>query len=208
MADDHSVVREGLRRVIEAEAGIEVCAEAANGNEALELIGRHHPDVVLLDINMPEMGGLECLGQIRSMYPRSRVVLLSIRSDTTVIDSAITLKANGYVLKDSRIDEIIESIRVVARGGTYFSQTLQPHLLTRAREPNPDMTEPFTVLSAREREVLCMIADGGSSKEIASALHVSSKTIEAHRTNLMKKLHVRKSTELVRYAIRRGLIEA
>jgi DNA-binding NarL/FixJ family response regulator len=208
IADDHGIVREGVRHIVDSETDIAVCADASSGIEALELIDVHRPDVVLLDINMPEMGGLECLARIRSKYPRMKVILLSVRSDATAVDSAIALRADGFVLKDARIDEIVEAVRDVAKGGVHFSPSVQPRVMTRAREPGGREAEPLAALSAREREVLRLLALGGTSKEIAASLHLSPKTIEAHRASVMKKLDARKATELVRFAIRAGLIEA
>ncbi|NQZ96038.1 MAG: response regulator transcription factor [Myxococcales bacterium] len=206
VADDHSVVREGIRRVIETEMDIKVCAEAENGRQVLEEIERHRPDVVILDINMPEMGGLESLERIRSSRSGIKVVLLSVRSDAPVVQSAVSLGTDGYVLKTARTSDIIDAIRAVHGGGSYFSPTIAKEIVDQIRGPQNE-AEPFRTLSPREREVLCLIAEGRSAKEIASDLHISSKTVEAHRTSLTRKLGVRKATELVRYAIRHGLVD-
>ena len=208
VADDHSVVRQGIRHVLEGENDIKVCAEAADGEEVLEQVEKHRPDLVVLDVTMPRLGGLETLERIRAKHPGVKTVLLSFRADPPIIQSAVSLGADGYLLKNARPDEILAAIREVMRGGCYFSPPVAREIVDQLREPMSKGEEPFTQLSLREREVLRHIAEGLSAKEIASRLNISTKTVEAHRTSLMRKLGVRKATELVRYAVRHGLIEA
>ena len=207
IADDHGIVREGLRRLLEAEEDIKVCGEAADGREVLRQVEIHHPDVVVLDITMPKLGGLETLERLRSTLPRVKVILLSVHGDSPFIQSAVSLGADGYVLKNGRVEETMEAIRAVTRGGSYFSPVVAKEIVEQLRTPKAKANEPFSLLSAREREVLHLIAEGLSAKEVASDLEISTKTVEAHRTSLMRKLGVRKATELVRYALRHGLIE-
>lgn len=208
VADDHSVVREGVRRVLEAERDLKVCAEAADGEEVLEMIDKHRPDVVILDITMPRLSGLETLERVKALHPNVKAVLLSFRADPPLIQSAVSLGADGYLLKNAGKEEILAAIREVMRGGCYFSPPVAREIVDQIRDPSRKGGEPFTQLSAREREVLRLIAEGLSAKEIAARLSISTKTVEAHRTSLMRKLGVRKATELVRYAVRHGLIEA
>lgn len=207
IADDHGVVREGIRRLIEGESDIELCGEASDGRELLEQVAKRRPQVVILDITMPHMSGLETLEQIRSRYPDVKTILLSVHADPPMIQSAVTLGVDGYLLKNTRASEIVSAIRAVTRGGSYFSPQIAREIVTRIRDPRPAGDEPFSLLSGREREVLHLIAEGLSAKEIAVELSISTKTVEAHRTSLMRKLGVRKATELVRYAVRHGLIE-
>lgn len=207
IADDHGVVREGLRRLLESERDLQVCAEASDGREVLERVSSSRPDVVVLDINMPRLGGLETLERLRSEHPGVKVVLLSMHGDPPFIQSAVSLGADGYVLKSGRATEVVSAVRAVTKGGSYFSPTVAKEIVQQLRTPRRGSTEPFSVLSAREREVLHLIADGLSAKEIAAELKISAKTVEAHRTSLMRKLGARKATELVRYALRHGLIE-
>jgi DNA-binding NarL/FixJ family response regulator len=206
VADDHGVVREGVRRVLENERDIRVCGEAADGEEVLAQIERHRPDVVVLDISMPGLSGLEALERVRARHPETKIVLLSFRADAPLIQTAVSLGADGYLLKSARGEEILSAIREVVRGGCYFSPPVAREIADQIREREGG--EPFSQLSAREREVLRRIAEGLSAKEIATALSISTKTVEAHRTSLMRKLGLRKATELVRYAVRHGLIEA
>jgi DNA-binding NarL/FixJ family response regulator len=206
VADDHGILREGVRSLIEGEKDIKVCAEASDGFEALEMVEKQHPDVVLLDISMPRLSGLETLERIRSRFRDIRVILLSVHAESTLIQSALALEVDGYLLKSARVSEIADAIRAVARGDSYFSPPVAREIVSQIREPRRSVNGPFSNLSAREREVLRLIAEGLSAKEIAADLHISTKTVEAHRTSLMRKLGVRKATELVRYAVRHGLI--
>jgi DNA-binding NarL/FixJ family response regulator len=207
IADDHGIVREGLRRLLESEPDIRVCAEASDGSEALELVDKHQPDVVILDITMPRLGGLETLQRLRAEQPGVKVILLSMHGDPTFIQSAIALGVDGYILKDGLAGEVIAAVRAVMTGGSYFSPPVAREIVDQARAPKRNGSEPFTTLSTREREVLRLIAQGMSAKEIAGVLGISTKTVEAHRTSLMRKLGARKATELVRYALRKGLVE-
>ncbi|MFQ5417688.1 MAG: response regulator [Myxococcota bacterium] len=207
VADDHSIVREGVRRLIEAESDIDLCAEAADGREVLRQVEKHRPNVVILDISMPRLSGLETLERVRIDHPDVKTILLSVHADPRMIQNAVTLGADGYVLKNARASEILSAIRAVTRGGSYFSPPVAREIVAQIRKPRAATDQPFSLLSTREREVLHRIAEGMSAKEIASDLSISPKTVEAHRTSLMRKLGVRKATELVRYALRHGLIE-
>jgi DNA-binding NarL/FixJ family response regulator len=207
VGDDHSIVREGVRRLIEGESDIDVCAEAADGREVLEKIEKHRPHVLILDITMPQLSGLETLERVRSNHPDIKTILLSVHADPRMIQSAVTLGVDGYVLKNARPSEILSAIRAVTNGGSYFSPPVAREIVAQIREPRAATDQPFSLLSSREREVLHHIADGLSAKEIGTVLSISTKTVETHRTNLMRKLGVRKATELVRYAVRHGLIE-
>jgi DNA-binding NarL/FixJ family response regulator len=207
IADDHGIVREGLRRLLESEPDIKVCAEASDGREALEMVEKHEPSLVILDITMPRLGGLETLERLRAEHPVVKVILLSMHGDPQFIRSAATLGVDGYVLKNGRASEVIDAVRAVMKGGSYFSPPVAREIVEQVRSPRRGSSEPFTTLSGREREVLRLIADGLSAKEIATDLGISSKTVEAHRTSLMRKLGARKATELVRYALRHGLVE-
>ena len=207
VADDHGIVREGLRRLLDDEQDLKVSGEAGDAREVLEQVAREKPQVVVLDINMPRLGGLETLERLRSQHPDVKVILLSVHGDAPFIQSAISLGADGYVLKNGRAAEIVTAIRAVTKGGSYFSPIVAREIVEQLRTPRADSQEPFSVLSTREREVLHLIAEGLSAKEVATQLDISTKTVEAHRTSLMRKLGVRKATELVRYALRHGLIE-
>ncbi|HTF35411.1 MAG TPA: response regulator transcription factor [Myxococcota bacterium] len=206
IADDHGIVREGLRRLLEREADIVVCGEAADGEDLLEQIGTHQPDVVILDISMPKLGGLETLERVRRRFPAVKAILLSVHGDPPLVQSAVALGADGYLLKNGPAADVIEAVRAVVKGGSFFSPPIAKEIVAQLRTPQR-AGDPFSMLSGREREIVHLIADGLSAKEIAAALRISTKTVEAHRTSLMRKLGVRKATELVRYALRFGLVE-
>ena len=208
IADDHSVVREGIQRVVKSERDIKVCAEASDGREVLEQVDKHRPDIVILDVTMPHLSGLETLEILRAKHPEVKTILLSFRADPPIIQSAVSLGADGYVLKNARPGEIVSAIREVMGGGCYFSPPVAREIIEQIRAPRGSRRDPFSSLSGRERQVLRLIAEGLSAKEIATELKISTKTVEAHRTSLMRKVGVRKATELVRYAVRHGLIEA
>lgn len=207
IADDHPIVREGLRRLLEAEDDIEVYSEASDGREVLEEVAKYDPQVVILDISMPNLGGLETLQQLRSTHPNVKVILLSVHAEPPFIQSAVSLGVDGYVLKNGRVGEVVAAVRAVTKGGSYFSPPVAKEIVEQLRSPNRASTDPFSMLSTRERQVLRLIAEGLSAKEIAGELGISTKTVEAHRTSIMRKLGARKATELVRYALRHGLIE-
>ena len=207
VADDHSIFRRGIRSLIDGQNDIEVCAEASDGREALEQIEKQRPEIVLLDITMPRLGGLETLARIRAKHPSVKTILMTVHAEPPLIQSAVSLGADGYILKNAPSSELIAAIRAVMRGGNYYSPPVAREIVERLRKPQRASSEPFSLLSGREREVLHLIAEGLSAKEIAFDLHISTKTVEAHRTSLMRKLGVRKATELVRYAVRHGLIE-
>lgn len=208
VADDHAIVREGLKRLLEAEPDLRVCAEAADGREVLDQVERHKPDVVLLDITMPRLGGLETLERLRAEVPGIKIILLSMHADPPFVQSAVALGTDGYLLKNANAEEVVQAIRAVVKGGSFFSPPIAREIAEQLRSPGRGSDEPFTLLSSRERDVLRLIAEGLTAKEIAGQLRISTKTVEAHRTSLMRKCGARKATELVRYALRHGLVQA
>lgn len=210
LADDHNLVRAGIRALLEKLPGVEVVGEAANGREALELITREKPDLVLMDIGMPELNGLEAAPRIAREAPRTRVVILSMHADEKHVAQALRAGVAGYVLKDSCADELPVLIRAVTQGETYLSpgiskqvvEALKSRMSEGAVESLPDL------LTARQREILQLVAEGCSTKEIAARLDLSIKTVETHRTQIMNRLQIRDVAGLVRYAIRAGLVSA
>jgi DNA-binding NarL/FixJ family response regulator len=207
VADDHGIVREGLRHLLEAEEDIEVCAEASDGREVLDQVAKYQPEVVVLDITMPRLGGLETLERMRARHPDVKVILLSVHSDPPFIQSAISLGADGYVLKNGRAAEVVTAVRAVTKGGSYFSPAVAREIVEQLRAPKRQDDEPYSVLSAREREVLQLIAEGYTNKEIAEILCISIKTVQSHRANLMAKLDIHDRGELIKYAIQKKIIE-
>jgi two-component system response regulator NreC len=206
LADDHQLFRAGLKAILERQPGLEVIGEAIDGQSALQLAAKHHPDIILLDISMPGLNGLEALRRLRSDGTASKVIILSMHSDRHYVTESFRAGARGFVLKDSALEELVESIRMVQSGSVYLSGRIAGIVLedyvALASESEPQSSE----LSGREREVLQLIAEGRSTKEAAAHLCLSVKTIETHRKRIMDKLDLHSVAELTRYAIRERII--
>jgi DNA-binding NarL/FixJ family response regulator len=206
IADDHRIMRDGLRSLIAEERDMTVIGEAENGRAAVRMVEDLSPDVVIMDVSMPELNGLEATRQIAGTLPGLKVIALSMHSDRRFVAGMLAAGASGYLLKDCAFDELVRAVRAVAAGQTYLSPgvagaVVQDYVnrLTTADKPAP------SVLSPREREVLQLVAEGWATKEIAARLHVSVKTIETHRGQIMDKLGVRSVAELTKQAIQMGL---
>lgn len=202
MADDHPIVRQGLRRIVEHERDLRIVAETGNGAEAVELIERNRPQIALLDIDMPGMDGFEVLRELHRREISTGIIFLTMLDDDEVFETAIDLGVQGYVLKDSAADDIVSAIRTVLTGRSFVSPTLSNVLLERRRKSQQLQKDvpALDQLTVTERRVLRLIADEKTSKEIASALFVSYRTIEAHRANISRKLGLKGSLALVRFA--------
>jgi DNA-binding NarL/FixJ family response regulator len=206
LADDHKIVRDGLRTLLEKQADIAVLGEAEDGREALQLAGKLSPDVVVMDIAMPELNGIEATRQILSEYPGIKIVALSMHSDKRFVSEMLKAGASAYLLKDCAFEELITAISTIMKGKIYLSPGIAGVVLADYIR-NDRKSEPsvFSQLSDREREVLQLMAEGKSTKEVAAHLNVSIKTVETHRTNIMTKLDIHSIAELTKYAIREGL---
>lgn len=208
IADDHSVLRVGLRMLLEAEPDIEVVGEAGDGEEALLLAEEHSPDVLLLDLTMPGKGGLEALAEASVRCPDTRVLVLTMHDDTSYLREALASGAAGYVLKRAADIELTAAIRAVHQGGSYLHPDHMRGLLEGEGEPTRSQTqEAETGLSPRELEVLRLVALGYTNKQAADEMGLSIKTVETYRSRLMSKLEVNNRAELVRYALERGMLE-
>ncbi|MEJ2208863.1 MAG: response regulator transcription factor [Anaerolineae bacterium] len=206
LADDHMLVRAGFRALIETLPGIEVVAEANNGREALELIARHQPHVVLMDIAMPGLNGLEAVGRVSEEYPHVRAIILSMHANDEYVLRALRAGAAGYLLKDALPDELEMAIRAVAAGESYLSPVVSKHVAEYVRRTAKGESHALDRLTPRQREVLQLIAEGHTTQSIAHLLNLSTKTIETHRMNLMRTLDIHDIAGLVRYAIQQGVI--
>ncbi len=208
IADDHTIVREGIRSVLEAAGDLDVVGEAATGAEALRLVDDLSPDVLVLDISMPEGSGLDVTRQLRaggSTVPR--VLILSIYDDTEFVVEAVRAGAAGYLRKDSSPAELRDAVRTVHRGDEYFSPAVARRLSSAIRDGSPRRAStPLDVLTSREREVLALVATGLTNKEVAARLGISHRTVESHREHLVKKLGVQSVAELTKLALKSGLI--
>jgi DNA-binding NarL/FixJ family response regulator len=208
LADDHVVIRAGIRRILEEVPEFSVVGEASDGREAVELVERVEPDVVILDVGMPVLNGNEAAAQIHSRHPRTAIVMLSMHSDETYVLRALRSGARAYLLKNAAESDLKEAVRAVAGGRSYFSPAVSKILLEDyiRKLQRTGAEDSYELLSLREREVLQLIAEGKSTKEVAGLLNISEHTAESHRTNLMKKLGLRGLAELILYAVRKGLI--
>lgn len=206
LADDHTLVRAGIRSLLENIDGVEVVAESGDGREALELIVRHRPDLALLDIGMPGLNGIEIARQVRRTAPRTRVVVLSMYDDKTHVTQAMRAGVVGYLLKGAAVAELPMAIKVVMAGETYLTPKISAHVVGGFLDEAARGIEPIESLTPRQREILQLIAEGQSTKEIAAILGVSVKTIETHRARLTERLDIHDVAGLVRFAIRSGLV--
>ncbi|MHC4662671.1 MAG: response regulator [Planctomycetota bacterium] len=205
LADDHTIVRAGLRNLLERQAGVEVVGEAENGREAVKLAGELNPDVIVMDISMPELSGIEATRQIINAAPSAKVLVLSVHSDKRFVANALAVGASGYLLKNCAIDELMLAIQTVCENQTYLSPKMADVLV---KDYVKQLTEADSgthpVLSPREREVLQLLAEGRTTKQIAASLYISPKTVESHRRQVMEKLDIHSVAELTKYAIRAG----
>ncbi|HEX9014504.1 MAG TPA: response regulator transcription factor [Chloroflexota bacterium] len=210
LVDDHRLLREGIRSLLEKSGDVEVVGEASEGGEAVAKAQSLSPDVVLMDITMPGMNGLEATRQIKALRPNIKVLILSMHESNQYISQFLRSGASGYVLKDSAASELVGAIQAVSQGDAFLYPSIARRLLEEylQKAQAGEERESYDGLTGREREVLRMIAEGRSNKEIADVLSLSVRTVQAHRANLMGKLHMHDRTELVRYAIRKGLIPA
>ena len=212
LADDHTVLRLGLLAFLEEQTSlaVRVVGEASGGQEAVALAQSLHPDVLMLDLSMPGMGGLEATIELRRLEPRLRILILTQHAEAIYMRRLLEAGANGYLLKSARGDELLCALRAVAEGGTYMEPTLAGQLMAHPEHSGDDTAtsaeEAYARLTQRERQVLKLIAEGMSNKEIASALDVALKTVMTHRVNLMDKLDIHNHARLVQFSIKVGLL--
>jgi two-component system, NarL family, response regulator NreC len=210
LADDHTVVRQGLRKLLEAEPDFKLLGEAGDGIEAVRVAERLAPDVLIVDLMMPGLTGLEVARQVRQRLPQTKVVVLSMHATESYVLEALRNGANGYVLKDSSADDLMKAVREVAAGRRYLSPPLSERAidayLQKAEAAALDRPDSYDTLTTREREVLKLAAEGHTNAEVAEKLFISPRTAETHRANLMRKLGLANQSELIRYAVRRGLL--
>ena len=207
LADDHTIVREGLRSLLERETDIEVVADVEDGRAAVRAVSETRPDVVIMDVSMPDMNGIEATRQITSAAPKTKVICLSMHRERKFVGAMLRAGASGYVLKNDVARELTEAIRRVMSGGTYLSPAIAGDVVRHYVRGRPPEKGAFADLSEREREVLQLIAEGLSTKEVAAKLYVSEKTVAAHREHIMAKLNLHTVVDLTRYALREGLSE-
>lgn len=207
IVDDHGVLRAALRAILRSEPSFEVVDEAANGEEALRLAAEHQPDIVVLDLSMPGLSGVEVTRYLKEMLPQVHILILTVHKDNSLLKEAIRAGATGYILKQALESELIEAIQAVAGGDLYVHPTMTQALL-RAISQGPAIKDtPTAVLTPREIEILRLIVQGYTNRQMADMLNISIRTVESHRTNLMNKLDLHSRVELVRYATEHELVE-
>jgi two-component system, NarL family, response regulator NreC len=202
LVDDHTIVRQGLKLILSAHSDLEVVGEAANGREAIELAGKLKPDIVLMDVAMPELNGIEATRRMVEANSRLKILVLSMHKEAVYVREILRAGARGYILKDAIDSELLNAVRSVAKGDGYISPAVSGALLNDYRK---DVTNPLDLLSNREREVLQLISEGKTNKEIAVRLNLSVYTVDSHRGKIMEKLNLHSTGELVRFAIKNGL---
>jgi len=207
LVDDHTVVRKGIRRLLEDDERIRVVAEASNGRDALELAQRLKPDVAIVDVGLPLLNGIELTRQLKAVCERTAVLVLSIHADPAYVRRALQAGAKGYLLKDAEDQDLVRAVLAVSSGSSYFSPAVSNVLLEGFLEGSEELDEELARLSDREREVLQLVAEGKSSKEIAQILDLSVSTVESHRKHIMEKLNLHNTAAVVRFAIRKGLVQ-
>lgn len=208
LADDHSIVRRGLRSLIETQPDLKVVAEAGDGLEALKLCEEHQPDAVILDVAMPKLNGIEVAERVQKLHRQPSVLILSMHADESYIIRALAAGARAYLLKDATDEDLIPALRAVAAGRPFFSPSVTGVLIedyVRQLQAR-GLTDSYHLLTDREREVLQLLAEGRSNKEVASILDVGVSTVETHRANLMQKLNLHNTAEIVLYAVRKRII--
>lgn len=209
LADDHGIVRQGLRAVLARDAALEVIGESSNGRETVRLAEALQPNVVIMDISMPQLNGIEAAKQIVKSSPRTHIIILSMHSDETYLIRALQAGVKGYLLKESAEEDLIRAVRMVSQGKPFFSPAVTNALLADYMRDmqGRNLRDSYDLLTEREREVLQLLAEGKSNKEAATVLDVSTNTVETHRTNLMQKLGLHNTAEIVLYAVRKKIIQ-
>lgn len=208
LADDHAVVRDGLRSLLEKQQDFVVMAEASDGRECLELVEKYSPDVVMMDVAMPKMNGIEATRRILATNPSIAVVILSMHNDESYVLQSLKAGAKGYLLKDSPREDVIEAIRSVAQGRPFLSRKVSRMLQEDYVEQlkSKDLDDSFELLTDREREILQLLAEGRANKEVANILNISPTTVETHRGHILRKLSLHGTADLILYAIRKRII--
>jgi DNA-binding NarL/FixJ family response regulator len=208
LAEDHTLVRAGIRALLESLEGIEVIAEASDGLEALQLAATHHPDILLMDITMKGLNGLEAASRLSKERSATRVIMLSMHADQVYVRQALQAGAAGYLLKGADVAELELALKAVMRGDTYLSPSISKHLVGNLLTGKAPAPSPLDELTPRQREILQLVAEGRTTKEIAGRLDLSVKTVETHRAQLMERLDIHDVPGLVKFAIRVGLTRA
>jgi two-component system response regulator NreC len=204
IADDHAIVRAGVRAILSTKGDVTIAAEAADGRAALDAVAQHRPDVLVIDLTMPELNGMEAIGRVRALSPMTKVLVLSMHAAPEFVRPALRAGALGYVVKGAGLDDLVTAIRTVAAGERFLDAQANASSLNEDFEP--ESADDLERLTPREREVLQLVAEGFTNREIGERIGIAAKTVDVHRTSLMKKLDLHSAAALTRFALRRGLI--
>ncbi|WP_319541526.1 response regulator transcription factor [uncultured Pseudodesulfovibrio sp.] len=211
IVDDHPLFREGLKAIVNRDNRYTVCGEAGNGREGISMARENQPDIMLVDISMPEKNGIQVIRELKSTLPKTQFIIISMHSEADYIVEAFRAGATGYMIKESAAAQLIKGLDTVAAGELFLDNALSQEVIFKLLQSKPDSpgsrNDPYATLTPREQEVMRKLAEGMTAKEVAEELFISPKTVENHRTNLMKKLGLKSTVELVRYAARLGLID-
>ncbi|MBI9080942.1 MAG: response regulator transcription factor [Pseudodesulfovibrio sp.] len=211
IVDDHPLFREGLKAIVNRDAKYTVAVEAGDGREGIRLAKKHEPDIMLVDISMPGKNGIQMIRELKQSLPETKFIIISMHSEADYIVEAFQAGATGYMVKESAAAQLIKGLDTVAAGELFLDNALSQEVVFKLMQTKSDKTknklDPYSTLTAREQEVLRMLAEGLTTKNVAQKLYISPKTVENHRTNLMKKLNLKSTVELIRYAARLGLID-
>ena len=208
IGEDHTILRQGLRALISSLPGYQVVGEAKDGLETIEIVKESNPDLVLMDLSMPKLNGIESMREIKAIHPQTKIVVLTVHDEEEYVSAAYTAGAEGYVLKNAPKDELVLALAEVSKGKQFLSSALRNKALLNSRPGNSEKTSfSFDKLTPREQQILRLIAEGHTSKRIAEILAISFKTVGTHRTNLMKKLDLHSASEVTAYAAKRGIID-
>lgn len=207
IADDHAIVRAGLRALIHDDVGLDLIGEAAGGYEAIELVEKNEPEVLVLDISMPDLDGISVTRRLKQHYPDLHILILTLHEDEALIKEAISAGASGYILKRAAESELLSAIQVILRGDLYVDPSMLRSLLGEAKPLTQEQSTPLEALTPRETEILKLIVEGYTNRQVSESLNISIRTVEGHRANISDKLGLHSRLELVRYARQHGIIE-
>ena len=206
LVDDHQMFRDGVKSVLSEEKNIDIIGEVGNGNDLYELLKTEQPDLIITDISMPDISGLEIAKYIAENYPGIKILILSMHSNIEFISKALSIGANGYLPKDTSMNELLEAINTIYNGENYFNKEISDTILKSIIKKSKQEVNPkIEALTKREKEIIKLVVDGFSNKEIAEKLFISIRTVDSHKTNIMQKLNLKSSVELVKYAIKNNL---
>lgn len=207
VADDHDIIREGIKKILQGCQEYQVVAEAVDGQDTLKKVEEHKPDVLLLDVSMPKVGGLDIIGQVHHLSPRTKILIITVHKADAYIMKALKAGVKGYLQKENAAEDLLPALRKITAGGTYLASTISSYLVDKTLEKPGEKAPKETLLSPREEEVLRLVSEGKSAKEIAELLFISRRTVENYKNAILKKLNLHKTSDLIKYAIKHKIVD-